>query len=204
MRGKIAPKLALLNIGVALLLASILSGCVGTTKGRPLDELVLADQKKEEYRARVGDVLSVRVWGEQQLTGDVVVRDDGKFTLQLIDDVQASGLRLAEIAKDISKRLEKFVPGSSVSVSLSQTAPIKFFLLGTFQRPGDYRSNGRISFIQAIAMGGGLAPFSNVSGIVLIRKSSDGDLRYVMNYDRVLNGTEPNPDLRDGDVIQAQ
>ena len=38
------------------------------------------------------DVLFIRVWREMDLTGSYVVRPDGKITLPLIGEVQASGL----------------------------------------------------------------------------------------------------------------
>src|SRR4029453_1158613 len=38
------------------------------------------------------DLLTIRFWGDAPMSGDVVVRPDGKISIPLLDDVQAAGL----------------------------------------------------------------------------------------------------------------
>jgi polysaccharide biosynthesis/export protein len=180
----------------------ILTGC-GVSGTRPLAELAPA-ATDEPYRVRNGDVLSVKVWGEPSLTGDVVVREDGKFSMNLINEVDAAGKYLADVQSDISNRLGKFVPGASVVVSLSQMAPVRFYLGGSFQKPGQYRQDGKVTLLQAIAMGGGFAPFADYSSILLIRRIGQEERRYSLSWDRILAGKEPNPELMDGDTVQIK
>src|SRR5688572_1675328 len=45
-----------------------------------------------EYVIGPEDVLGINFWREAEMTGDVTVRPDGRITLPLIGDVQASGL----------------------------------------------------------------------------------------------------------------
>src|SRR5262245_41601867 len=44
-----------------------------------------------EYLIGSGDVLTVNFWRRTDVSGDVTVRPDGKISLLLLDDVQASG-----------------------------------------------------------------------------------------------------------------
>lgn len=179
-----------------------LSACSGNS-GQPLPELSSAGEG-EEYTASAGDTLMVRVWGEPRVSGEVVVRSDGKFTLPLIDDVQAEGKSVEQISSIVQDRLSEFITAPSVSVSVAQTAPIRYYLLGSFNRPGEYRSDSRISLLQAIAKGGGFAPFANEGSITLIRKTAGKEKRYVLDYDKVRSGGQPNPNLRNGDVISVE
>lgn len=181
----------------------LLSACAGG-KSAPLSGLGPGSGEAEEYRAGAGDTLMVRVWGEPRVSGEVVVRSDGKFTLPLISDVDAEGHTVEEISASVKNRLKEFIPGATVSVSVVQTAPIRYYLLGSFSRPGEYRSDSRISLLQAIAKGGGFAPFADESEITLIRKSAKGETRFVLNYEDVRNGTQPNPNLKNGDVISVE
>lgn len=82
--------------------------------------------------------------------------------------------------------------------------PIKYFLNGSFQKPGAYESDKPITLLQAIAVGGGFAPFADESSILLIRTKENLNLKYQLDYNRVLDAKEPNPVLRDGDVISVR
>lgn len=184
-------------------LCAVLSGC--TPAGRPLDELRTGPAGEgEPYVARVGDSLTIEVWGEPRLTGERLVRDDGRLTMPLINDVPAAGKTLEAIGADISEKLAVYVPTASVSVSVAHSAPIRYYLSGSFQRPGEYRSDTQITLLQAIATGGGFQPFANKGAITLIRKGTDGEKRYVLDHGRVIQGQDPNPILRDGDLISVE
>ncbi|HQH27907.1 MAG TPA: SLBB domain-containing protein, partial [Oligoflexia bacterium] len=108
------------------------------------------------------------------------------------------------ITEDVTKRLQAFVPAASVTISVVQTAPIRYYLSGQFVKPGEYRSEGRITFLQAISTGGGLAPFADESSIILIRRGPEGELRYELDYNQVVEGKDPNPELKDGDTIAVK
>jgi polysaccharide export outer membrane protein len=171
--------------------------------GRPLSELIHSSDKKEDYLVRPGDVLNVDVYGEPNLSGEKIVREDGQLSLKFAGDVIVEGLNLEAASKKLEAELSKFMPGATVSVALSKSAPIKYYLLGKFQKPGEYRSDGKITFIQAVATGGSFLPFADDSAITLIRRTPAGEIRYVLDFTNVEKGREPNPELRDGDTISV-
>lgn len=187
-----------------LILGIFLSSCVGGVKGRSLTELSRPEGGAKEYIVNAGDTLNVQVWGETKLSGEVLVREDGKLSMSLIGDVQAEGKTLTELSAEISKKLDAFLTAPSVSISVTQTAPIRYYLSGSFLKPGEYRSEGEITFLQAVATGGGFAPFADESSIVLIRKTKQGEFRYELDYNQVIAGKEPNPILRHGDLISVR
>jgi polysaccharide export outer membrane protein len=146
----------------------------------------------------------VKVWGEPRLSGEVFVREDGKFTMPLINDVSAKGKTLEQISGDLTNRLKEFIPAVSVSTNVRQAAPTRYYLSGQFNKPGEYRSTSNITLLQAIATGGGFAPFADESSVMLIRKTTEGELRYRLDYNLVVEGNEPNPKLKDGDIIAVK
>ena len=180
----------------------LLSACA--KRGQPLQELATPKDDKASYLARRGDSLMVEVWGEQRLTGERLVRDDGKLTMPLINDITAEGKSLEAISHDIAAKLAAYIPSASVSVSVAHSAPIRYYLSGLFNKNGEYRSDTKITLLQAIAAGGGFAPFADRGSIVLIRKSAQAERRYVLDYGRVVDGKDPNPELKDGDLISVE
>lgn len=193
-----------MRVLVAVSLLTLLIGCIGGVSSRPLDELESATGKAPDYRIRSGDTLNIQVWGEPEVSGEVFVRDDGKVSVKLIKEVHAQGLTIDEFTRQITEDLKRFIPAASVVVSVVQSAPVKYFLLGAFQRPGEHRSEGSVTFLQAIATGGGFAPFANPGRVTLIRKSPEGEKRYVLDYNDVIAGKEPNPQLQSGDVLAVE
>src|SRR5437899_2632543 len=49
-----------------------------------------------EYTIGADDVLSIVFWRDKELTAEVTVRPDGKISLPLLNDIQASGLTPAQ------------------------------------------------------------------------------------------------------------
>ncbi len=189
---------------IVVILFVLQTGCAGGVDSRPLDELQSASGKAPVYMIRSGDTLNVQVWGEPEVSGEVFVRDDGKVSIKLINEIHAQGLTIEEFTKNVTQELKRYIPAASVVVSVVQSAPVKYFLLGAFQRPGEHRSEGSVTFLQAIATGGGFAPFANPGTVTLIRKSPDGEKRYVLDYNEVISGDEPNPQLQSGDVLAVE
>ena len=187
---------------------AIFAGCAPGNV-RPIAELTGPAHSGTEYVVSRGDTLSIQVWGESRLSGDVVVRDDGILTMALINEIPADGKTLKQLSQDITAKLVEFVPSASVSISVVTTAPVRYYLSGSFNKPGEFRSDKKITLLQAVATGGGFAPFADESSIMLIRKAvandpSGTELRYRLDYNRVIQGKEPNPELKDGDILAIQ
>ena len=107
-------------LGVALLaILFVVSALACRPHGQSLNELTAPQDAAAAYRARGGDTLNVEVWGEQRLSGERMIRDDGMLTMPLINEVPAGGKTLDQISKEVSQKLAAFIPGASVSVSVS-------------------------------------------------------------------------------------
>lgn len=75
------------------------------------------------YRIEKEDVLGIYVWRHPEISGEVVVRSDGMISFSLLGDIQASGLALLELKKNITQGLSEFARerrGSSVSEEIQE------------------------------------------------------------------------------------
>jgi polysaccharide export outer membrane protein len=145
------------------------------------------------------DVLSVRVWRENDLSVGVVVRPDGKITIPLAGDVQAAGLTPTQLAAKITEAYSKFLNRPEVSVSVQQVQSRRYFITGKVVRPGAVPLVTPTTVLDAITMAGGLQDFAKKSKIVIMR----GKERLKFNYNEVIKGkkVEQNINLQPGDYI---
>ena len=89
-----------------------------------------------DYLIGAGDVLEILVWKEPDISKTVRVRPDGKISLPLVDDIQASQSTLLELKKRISDALAPYVDHSSVYVMLQENRSKKIYIVGNVNAPG--------------------------------------------------------------------
>jgi len=150
-----------------------------------------------------GDVLHVSVWKDESLTRQVVVLPDGKIAFPLVGQLPAAGRTVAEITKDMEQKLERFVPGVTLSVVVQQVNSLMIYVIGRVNNPGRFVLNSDVNVLQALAMAGGLDPFAKRGDIKIFREAGGGAKILTFDYDKVSGGEEirQNIKLRRGDVI---
>jgi polysaccharide export outer membrane protein len=162
------------------------------------------DRPSENYVIGDGDVLTINVWKEQELTGSVPVRLDGKISLPLIGEVQASGKTPIQLKNDITAKLSAFLSAPDVTVTVLQMNSQKFNVLGRVTKPGSYPLSATTTVLDAIAAAGGFQDFAKQKGIYILRKDAKGGMtRIAFNYKDVIKGSHPeeNIQLRPDDTI---
>lgn len=155
------------------------------------------------YRVGIGDVLMVSVWKDESLTRQVSVLPDGTISFPLIGQVNVVGMTLAQLKKDLTVRLKKYVPDVVLSVQALQLNSQVIYVIGKVNRPGRFDLFGDINVLQALAMAGGLNPFAKSGGIKIFRTTAKGTKIIRFDYDDVSKGKrlEQNLMLKRGDVI---
>ena len=155
-----------------------------------------------QYRIGSEDVLHVSVWGNEQLTMDVIVRPDGKISIPLLQDVQAEGLTANELAGIIHQKLLPYIKDPNVSVIVKEINAAKVSVIGYVVRPGTFPLRGDLSVLQVLSQAGGFTPFASPRKIKLIRKT-DGktEVRVINYYDMINKGGVGDYLLKPGDTI---
>jgi polysaccharide biosynthesis/export protein len=144
------------------------------------------------------DVLYINVFHEQEMSGAVGVRPDGKITRPLIGDMQAAGLTPERFSAQLKQALGSFMHNPDVTVTVAQVNSKRYTIAGEVGRPGPFPLVLPTRVFDALSSVG-FRDFANKKKIVIIR----GDKRIKFNYTDVLHGKhlETNIFLEPGDTI---
>lgn len=159
---------------------------------------------KANYVIGPGDVLSINVMNEKEVTGKVPVRPDGMITVPLIGDVQASGLTPDKLQASITKKLTDYVKDPSVTVVVEEMNSRQFNVLGKVQHPGAFPLNKPTRVLDALALAGGFNEFAKKNKVYVLRTSASGNVvRLPFDYKKVAAGEDDgeNVQLQAGDTV---
>ncbi len=131
-----------------------------------------------DYRMGPEDVIDVFVWKEPDLSTSVVVRPDGKISLPLANELDASGKTALELQADITERLKLYITRPIVSVMVKQINSLKVSVLGEVRKPDVYRIKNRVTVLDAIAMAGGFTDLARANRVIVIRTTAAGPQRF--------------------------
>ena len=160
---------------------------------------VIADSS--QYVIGPEDSLYVHVWKEETLSRTVPVRIDGKISLPLIDEIQAAGLTPLQLKENLIKRFRDFVDIPNVSVIVMEANSFKVFVSGQVKTPGVVRLRSETSILQLIPMVGGFTDWANKRKVLVVRKEGGQEKRITINYNRIVDGKDPNFVVKSGDTI---
>jgi polysaccharide biosynthesis/export protein len=144
-----------------------------------------------------GDVLAINVWKDADLSRTIPVRSDGKISLPLVGEVQASGQTPLGLEEVISEKLRSYITTPEVTVMVEQLNSKKFNILGQIGRPGSYPLTLATTVMDAIATAGGLRDFAKGKNIYIIRPKLDGSQsRFDFNYKDFIKGKNPAQNIK--------
>jgi polysaccharide biosynthesis/export protein len=193
-------------IGYGILLLTLIS-CAGKFANLTSD-LKPDDDIHQVYLMGPEDVLEIIVWKNQTLSKVVSVRPDGKISLPLVGDLQATGITPDQLKEEIGERLKPYYRESPEVSVIVQQVNSHIYILGEVQRPGRYPVKSGTSIVQAISLAGGLTPFASTNNIVLLRKGNElnngnHESATKIPYRDIISGKnlQANLTLRTGDTI---
>jgi polysaccharide export outer membrane protein len=158
----------------------------------------------EDYRLGPGDKLRIEVYKDPQLSQSVQVRPDGKITLPLVGDLEATSRTSIELRDTITKALKEYVTNPTVTVIVVEALASKVYVMGEVTHPGTMELHGPTTILQALAMAGGFKEFANTKDVKVLRPRGDrsGSVETIhFNYKDVLNGDAKPFLLRSGDTV---
>jgi polysaccharide export outer membrane protein len=146
-----------------------------------------------EYRLGPEDVIEVFVWKEPELSTTVTIRPDGRISLPLASELEASGKTAAELQQEITARLSKYVVQPVVNVMVKQVNSLKISVLGEVRRPDVYRIKNRVTVLDAIAMAGGFTDLARPNKVIVLRNTSAGPQRIKINIKQLVEDDSSGP-----------
>ncbi len=195
------------GIALAAALAGLsLAACAGSAREQPTAAQfeTVAVEAKETYVIGPRDVLAIAVWKEPELSlARVEVRLDGKISVPLIDDVQASGLTPLQLKEDLTARLKEYVTAPMVTVVVASVGSKLVYMIGEITREGPINMQPDMRVLDAISLAGGLNPFAGRTRIKVIRSQGTAPAEFTFDYDAFVDGQDlaQNILLIPGDTI---
>lgn len=131
----------------------------------------------EDYVIGDGDTLDVSVWGEKELSNQVIVRPDGKITLPAVGDITASGNTAEQLTDIIAKKLNVYVKKPVVSVAVRQVTNNKIYVFGGGVPSGVHTLPGRSTLLQFLCRLGDMS-HADLQRSYIVRKGKDLDVDF--------------------------
>lgn len=122
------------------------------------------------YRLSSGDILTVRVLGEEDLSKEKVrLTDAGTVSLPAIGEVRAFGLTMGELERAVEDALRgRYLVNPKVSVSIDEYRP--FYINGMVEKPGGYPYQPGLTIRKAASLAGGFRERASLTKIYIIRE----------------------------------
>jgi RNA polymerase sigma factor (sigma-70 family) len=190
-------------------------------------------QSLEDYVIEPSDVLIIEVLEAlpgRPISGERLVRPDGKISLGFYGEVYVAGLTITETKEKIILHLRKFISDRTlgltdsddiqnaegdippdklrksdrVFVDITKMNSKHYYVQGAVMVPGRLSITGHETVLDAINMAGGLVPQADHGHVVLYRTEKNGVLqRLPIDIDQVTMGDDPttNYQLLPGDRL---
>ncbi len=159
------------------------------------EDAPMAEKDGAVYVLQAGDAIKLTVYGEEVLTGQYTVDQQGFITVPLIKKVPAGGLAREALQDSVSAKLVEggYLTKPMVTVDITTTRP--FYILGEVKNPGSYPWRPSMDVFKAIAIAGGYTPRA-AKNLVLIDRGDNQSRRH-------MNASEATPVLP-GDSITVR
>ena len=150
-----------------------------------------------------GDVFTVRVYGEEELSGNHQVAPDGTIDFPLLGSIEVGGMEPPAVANELEHQLKvrNLLRDPHVSVYVEQYASKRISVVGAVADPGTFPLEPGMTVVQAISMAGGFSSLADRDGTVVTRRMGDETVRYRVPVAKVTSGQAKDIEVAAGDII---
>ncbi len=165
------------NLITILILTILISGC-GVKEIPNSNTLEIntreIDTTTEDYYLRTGDNITIKFFNHPELNENaVIIRPDGKISLQLINDIPAEGLSPLELNNRIIERYSKHLNNAEIKVIVNGFNGQTIYVAGEIYRPGEIIMTGKLNALQAIFSSGGFKDDAKIAEVVIMSRGPD-------------------------------
>jgi len=158
------------------------------------------------YLIGPGDSLNIFVWRNPDLSTSVPVRPDGRITIPLVEDLQASGKTPSQLARDIEKVLSRYVKDPLVTVMVTGfVGPYsqQIRVVGEAAKPQALPYRDRMTLLDVMIAVGGLTEFAAGNRARLVRIVDGQQQILELRLDDLLKDGDisANIPMRPGDTL---
>jgi len=199
MQTRIIPVTVL--VGVCLL---TLGGCFFQGSVDPAYEALVDSQHTVPETGELGpdDVIAIRVFNEEEMSGEFTVAGDGTINYPYLGRVKAKGRTCAELEARIAEGLKDgYLKEPNVSCSIDEYNSKRIYVLGEVKEPGSYPYKSNLSIVEAFALAGGATNRAATNKTKLTREVDGQDVQVQVPMQEIVEGRRKNLRVLPGDVV---
>lgn len=188
-----------------VVLAGLLAGCANKPVYPPAPAKS-ADVSDWHYLLGPGDSVSIFVWGNPEVSGSFPIRPDGKMTMNLVEDLQASGKTPTQLAREIEKILARYIQDPVVTVIVGGgVGPLseQIRVLGQAAKPQALSFRENMSLVDVMIAVGGITDFAAGNRASILRVVDGKPQQYGVRLEDLIKDGDisANVDMQPGDVL---
>jgi polysaccharide export outer membrane protein len=165
-----------------------------------LDEQKLI--KSDPIVLREGDSIRVSFPGAPNLNAVQPIKRDGRISMQLVGEVQAAGLTVTQLEKELQKLYGPQLQTKEVNVAV-ESSNFPVYVTGAVLRPGKIMPDRPMTALEAVMEAGGFDyAKANQKGVTVIRHEGGRVDHFKLNLKKALQGSETEAfNLKPGDIV---
>ena len=164
-----------------------------------------AQQANDVYLIGQSDLLTIKVFQAEELSGEVRVDQRGAITLPLLGSVRIAGLTKVQAERRLIDLLgANLLQNPQVSIFIKEFTNRRITIEGEVNKQGVFPLIGKITVLQAIALAGGLGEKAKPDSVALFRKQDAGNRVYYIDINLIREGKVNDPFVMNDDRIVVQ
>ena len=193
------------KVAIVAIVAIGVSACSGLGT-LPTAKLAGVKGVTSEYRIGSDDSLQIFIWRNPELSTSVSVRPDGRITIPLIEDLPATGKTPTELARDIEKKLARYIQDPIVTVIMQGfVGPFqdRVRIVGEAARPQALPYRSTMTLLDVMIQVGGITDFAAGNRATVTRLVRGKQKSYRLLLDDLLRdgNMKANVKIQPGDLI---
>lgn len=183
-----------------------LSGCSNPLPTATTRASLTTNVDDYQYLIGPGDSLTIFVWRNPEISGNFIVRPDGKVTTSLVEDVDVSGRTPTMLARQLEEQLSLYINNPRVTVSVTRfngpfSEQVRVIGEATNPRAVNYTEN--MTLLDIMIEVGGLTQYANGNNAKLIRVVNEEQISYDIFIEDLIKDGDilKNVDMLPGDII---
>ncbi|KPQ01344.1 XrtA/PEP-CTERM system exopolysaccharide export protein [Marinobacter sp. HL-58] len=208
-----SSKYSLRGLLMSLTAVAFVTGCAGPQSSSQEDINAALNLQTstsvDEYVLGPTDEIQISVWRNQDLSISVPVRPDGRVSMPLIGDIQATGKTPEQLSDEIEEGLTDFIREPQVTVVVKSMGSHEFSdrvrVTGAVNESISVPHRSGMTVLDMVLSAGGANPFAKLNDSMLYRLADDKVVAIPVRLDDILNkgDVSTNYRMRPGDILSV-
>ena len=196
-----------LSISALLIATFVITACSVNTLPKATTRASLTTNVNDyQYLIGPGDALTIFVWRNPEISGNFVVRPDGKVTTSLVEDIEVAGRTPTMLARQLEEQLATYINNPRVTVSVGRfNGPFseQVRVIGEATNPSAVNYTQNMTLLDLMISVGGLTEFASGNNAKLVRVIDGKQTTFELNIEDLIKDGDitENVDMLPGDIV---